>query len=610
MVISDTGANITGTANVSGNANVGNLGTAALIATGNVNFTTSPNVSLGAVGNLKITGGTADYVLQTDGTGNLSWVAQSGGGGGASIANGNSNVNIATANGNVTISAVGNANILVVTGTGANITGYANITGTANVNLLSTPNVVATTINSGLLQNGNSNVTIAANANVSISANGASNVVVVSATGANIIGTGNFSGNLSAANLIGPVANGNSNINIPSANGNVNISAAGNANVIVVTGTDAIVGGNVQVGAVNANSSLTFNANTFQTKLFASNALTANYSLYLPTGAPATNGLSVVANTDGTLSYVEITSYTAQPTIKFTAASNGNNQTFSNANIASFGNSTAFSSVYRNGVLVDSSDYAFSGTTLTMNVVLVTGDTIAVSSTNLAASPASGYVAGTNTQVQFNDAGAFGASSSFIFNKSSSLLTVANATISGTANVTGNLTVGNLIGPHANGNSNINIPAANGNVNISAVGNANILVVTGTGVNVAGTLNATGNITGNTNGFTIGYLNVPQLAASNTTLALTDAGKHYYSTTAGNFTLTIPNNTSAAFATGTAISIVVQAAGNILVNAASGVTLYLAGNSTAANRVVGAYGMATLMKVGTDTWFINGTTIT
>jgi len=35
--------------------------------------------------------------------------------------------------------------------------------------------------------------------------------------------------------------------------------------------------------------------------------------------------------------------------------------------------------------------------------------------------------------------------------------------------------------------------------------------------------------------------------------------------------------------------------------------LYMAGNSTSVNRVVGTYGMATLMKVATDTWFINGT---
>jgi hypothetical protein len=144
-----------------------------------------------------------------------------------------------------------------------------------------------------------------------------------------------------------------------------------------------------------------------------------------------------------------------------------------------------------------------------------------------------------------------------------------------------------------------NTLTANGN--LSVIGNANV-------ANIGATDGVfTGNISGNTNGFAIGYLNIPQVAAANATLALSDAGKHYYSTTAGNFTLTIPNNATTSFATGTAISIVVQAAGNILANADTGVTLYMAGNSTAANRVVGGYGMATLIKVATDTWFINGT---
>jgi hypothetical protein len=116
-----------------------------------------------------------------------------------------------------------------------------------------------------------------------------------------------------------------------------------------------------------------------------------------------------------------------------------------------------------------------------------------------------------------------------------------------------------------------------------------------------------GNISANTNGYSIGYLEMPQVSAGNVTLALSDSGKHYYSTTAGNLTLTIPNNATTSFATGTAISIVVQAAGNVLVNAASGVTLYMAGSSSAGNRTVGTYGMATLMKVASDTWFINGT---
>ena len=57
---------------------------------------------------------------------------------------------------------------------------------------------------------------------------------------------------------------------------------------------------------------------------------------------------------------------------------------------------------------------------------------------------------------------------------------------------TSNLTLlGNLIGKFANGNTNMNIPSANGNLTISVSGNANIAVLTGTGVNVDGTMNAT-----------------------------------------------------------------------------------------------------------------------
>ena len=52
--------------------------TADLTVTGNASFT-GANVSLGNVANLHITGGSADYILKTDGTGNLSWTAQSTG---------------------------------------------------------------------------------------------------------------------------------------------------------------------------------------------------------------------------------------------------------------------------------------------------------------------------------------------------------------------------------------------------------------------------------------------------------------------------------------------------------------------------------------------------
>lgn len=173
LTITGTGANITGTANITGNlfagnANLGNVATAnyltgtlttaaqpnitshgtltGLSSGGVVNFTTSSNVSLGPVGNVKITGGTNGQYLTTDGAGNLSFgtVTVSS----ASISNGTSNVNIASSGGNVTVGVAGNAAILTVTGTGANIAGTGNVTGNLNVGNLtcSSGTVTAATI--------------------------------------------------------------------------------------------------------------------------------------------------------------------------------------------------------------------------------------------------------------------------------------------------------------------------------------------------------------------------------------------------------------------------------------------------------------------------------
>jgi hypothetical protein len=88
-------------------------------------ITVSGTSNLGSVGNVIITGGTSGYYLQTNGSGGLSWSSVPTGTG---ISNGNSNVNIPVINGNVTISSAGNANIVVITGTGANISGTLNVT--------------------------------------------------------------------------------------------------------------------------------------------------------------------------------------------------------------------------------------------------------------------------------------------------------------------------------------------------------------------------------------------------------------------------------------------------------------------------------------------------
>ena len=143
-------------------------------------------------------------------------------------------------------------------------------------------------------------------------------------------------------------------------------------------------------------------------------------------------------------------------------------------------------------------------------------------------------------------------------------------------------------------------------------------LVTTANVNVVGYVDAqtydntdvaayTGNIQAKVNGYDIGYKIIPQVAAGNVTIALADSGKHYYSTDANPTTLTIPLNSSVAFDTGTAISIVNQGTGNISVALTGGVSMYLAGASSSGGRTITTYGTATLMKVATDTWFINGT---
>ena len=68
------------TVTASAQPNVTSVGTlTSLSATGNINLTTASNISLGSLANLHIAGGTANYVIKTDGAGNLSWAAQSGG---------------------------------------------------------------------------------------------------------------------------------------------------------------------------------------------------------------------------------------------------------------------------------------------------------------------------------------------------------------------------------------------------------------------------------------------------------------------------------------------------------------------------------------------------
>jgi hypothetical protein len=144
-----------------GNAEVGNLAVTSLANVGSLRVNGTAN--LGAVGNVKITGGNAGQVLQSSGSGNVTWADIST----SSLANGNSNVSVSS-NGPVTISAGGFANVIIAETDGAaNVYGlkvraYAqvagpltvsgNITGNANVSINNTIAAANVYANSGTAQ--------------------------------------------------------------------------------------------------------------------------------------------------------------------------------------------------------------------------------------------------------------------------------------------------------------------------------------------------------------------------------------------------------------------------------------------------------------------------
>jgi len=68
-------------------------------------------------------------------------------------------------------------------------------------------------------------------------------------------------------------------------------------------------------------------------------------------------------------------------------------------------------------------------------------------------------------------------------------------------------------------------------------------------------------------------------------------------------TLTIPTNSSVAFAIGTQIAIVQKGAGKTTITGDTGVTVYSEGSKVS---FVGQYGLATIIKCDTDTWYLGG----
>jgi hypothetical protein len=182
-------------------------------------------------------------------------------------------------------------------------------------------------------------------------------------------------------------------------------------------------------------------------------------------------------------------------------------------------------------------------------------------------------------------------------------VTGGNITTAGVVTSTGNIIGGNIVtggAVSATGAVSGGSIATGGAA--SATGNVTGGNVTTAGLASVASLSVTGNVATVTSAnYTIGYRDIPQLTSLGT-LALTDGGKHYY----GTGTITIPTNASVPFTIGTTILII--ASGAVTVSAGS-VTLTQVGTGSGGSRTIAQYGMATLIKVASDTWYISGTGI-
>jgi len=359
--------------------------------------------------------------------------------------NGNANVGNLNANGSVTSSrlfsnvATGTTPIVVTSTTRvANLNvNYANVSDFEVVTTQTTGTFYPVFVSG----NTSANYALGSNANMSFNAaTGNLSVSILNTTGI-ITANGNITsnGNITGSNFIGQsLANGNSNVRIATANGNVTISAVGNT-TMTITGTGANITGTANISG-NANVN-----NLGTTTLIAT---TGNIT--------TVNGNIIFANI-------------------LTASGNATG----NANVSTVTGNLGIRAIF--ATYTDNSAAA--------SATIVNAAIHAIAAPNLAAA---------NATVTFTNASTFYIAGAPIANTNATITNpYALFVAAGNSYFGGNITGSNFIGSLANGNSNVNIPAANGNITLSVAGNANIIVATGTGVNVAGYLTATANIDAN-----------------------------------------------------------------------------------------------------------------
>lgn len=427
--------------------------------------------------------GSSDIWAQISQVGNVS-VTQ--------IVNGTSEVAITNNNGNITVDVNGVANVAVFTQGGlnvsgqfyasANITAAGNITGgnitassriTANSAVLSsldmtnhvianvatpvsgtdaaTKDYVDSTVSSGITIEDTAANTTVVDAGGTLTLNGTANQVTVAITNTDEVTFGlpanvSASGNITAGNYV--LGNGAFLTGLPATYGNSNVASYLNV------GTPGNI---ITIGEVSATGNITTSGYFVGT--FVGN-VTGNFVV------PGSN-TQVLFNTSGNADAVGGFTYNKSSNL-LTILGN-----------VSAGNVNTTSAISAAG-------------NVSGNYFIGNGSQL----TGITTSPA-----GSNTQIQFNDAGTFGGTAGITFNKVTNAFAVSGNITSGninatahtgtTVSVTGNVTGGNL--------TTAGVIIATGNI---TGGNISATAHTGTSVSVTGaisggtTISATGNVTG------------------------------------------------------------------------------------------------------------------
>ena len=97
--------------------------------------------------------------------------------------------------------------------------------------------------------------------------------------------------------------------------------------------------------------------------------------------------------------------------------------------------------------------------------------------------------------------------------------------------------------------------------------------------------------------YTVGYRSVPQ--SLNTTAVAADDGKHLYVSA----TTTVP---SGVFVAGNQFLVVNSSASTVTLTQGASTTLRLGGTATTGSRTIAAYGVATVLCVGSETFYVTG----